>query len=95
MRVYAIGEGDDGEMYDYGYIVDDASGRRVWEMSWHDTRHAGGASKNRVADAELTLGPGTYEAVFVTDGSHSFEEWNAARPSDPLHWGITIRRAAD
>ena len=34
-------------------------------MSWHDTRHAAGTSRNRVADAELTLGPGTYEAVLV------------------------------
>jgi hypothetical protein len=95
VKIYAIGEGQRDEMSDYGYIVDDGSGRRVWEMRYDDTRHAGGATKNRLASEELTLGPGSYEAVFVTDGSHSFEEWNAARPRDPLHWGMTIRRAED
>jgi hypothetical protein len=92
VRIYAIGEGDGGEMYDYGYLLNDGTGQTVWEMSWRNTRPAGGADKNRLADQELLIEPGTYEAVYVTDGSHSFGDWNASRPRDPIHWGLTIRR---
>ncbi len=90
VRVYAIGEGDRDEMYDYGWIVDDRTGRSVWEMTWRNTKPAGGARKNRLYDDTIILEPGKYEVIFVTDGSHSFNDWNAARPRDPASWGITV-----
>lgn len=90
IRIYAIGEGDDDEMYDYGWIENDR-GREVWEMEYWDTEHAGGARKNRYVNDVITLRPGEYTVRFITDGSHSFEDWNAAIPRDPDHWGITVR----
>ncbi|UCE66319.1 MAG: hypothetical protein JSU85_16000, partial [Candidatus Zixiibacteriota bacterium] len=48
IHIYAIGEGSRGEMYDYGWIVDDRTGRSVWEMTWRNTEPAGGARKNRM-----------------------------------------------
>ncbi|MEE8577457.1 MAG: hypothetical protein V3T31_09395 [candidate division Zixibacteria bacterium] len=90
VHVYAVGEGDGGRMYDYAYIVDDDSGRDVWEMTFRRTDHAGGASKNRVFDDDIKLPSGNYEVVFVTDGSHSFNDWNSTPPRDPMNWGITI-----
>ncbi|ANM30457.1 hypothetical protein ABI59_14090 [Acidobacteria bacterium Mor1] len=90
VMIYALGEGDHGEMYDYGYIVD-GDGRRVWRMDYDETRHAGGADKNRSYRGDLMLEPGEYEVVYVTDDSHSFGEWNASGPDDPLAWGITVR----
>jgi hypothetical protein len=93
VEVYALGEGDDDEMYDYGYIRDRDSRHVVWEMEYRDTEHAGGASKNRMVREEIELEPGEYEVVYVSDGSHSFEGWNDRRPDDPLSWGITVRIA--
>jgi hypothetical protein len=91
VRLYGIGEGVDGDMYDFGYVVDD-DGQRVWEMSWDNTRHAGGADKNRGADDEIVLEAGTYRVIYVTDDSHAFGSWNSGPPRDPIHWGLTVRR---
>lgn len=90
LRVYAIGEGDDGEMYDYGWIVDGNSGERVWVMDYHETGWAGGADKNRIFDKLIEFKKGDYVVYFVTDGSHSYEEWNRFPPYIPQYWGITL-----
>jgi len=65
----------------------------VWEMSYGDTDHAGGARKNRRCNDEVLFEPGSYEVIFETDGSHAFGDWNAASPADPSGWGIVVRRA--
>ncbi|RKX18938.1 MAG: hypothetical protein DRP26_04315 [Candidatus Zixiibacteriota bacterium] len=90
IHIYAIGEGDRDEMYDYGWIIDDRTNRTVWEMTWRNTEHAGGARKNRLYDDDIILDPGTYEVFYITDGSHSFNDWNSPKPRDPINWGITI-----
>ncbi len=93
VHIYALGEGTGGEMYDYAYIIDDDSGRTVWEMTYRDTDHAGGARKNRRVSEDIRLESGRYEVVYVSDGSHSFQDWNARRPRDPMNWGVTVTRA--
>lgn len=93
VQIYALGEGSSGHMYDYGFIRDRERNRTVWEMDYRDTDHAGGASKNRMIDDEIELPAGTYEVVYETDGSHSFEGWNDRRPDDPMGWGITVKKA--
>jgi len=90
LRIYAIGEGDDGDMYDYGWIVDGSSRATIWEMDYRDTRRAGGAEKNRIIDEDITLPAGDYMVYFVTDGSHSYDDWNQLPPYDLRHWGITL-----
>jgi hypothetical protein len=92
LRIYALGESVDNnrDMADYGWIVDAKSHERVWTMSRRDTYHAGGASKNRLADELITLPKGDYIAYFQTDGSHSYSDWNSDPPFDPEHWGLTI-----
>ena len=90
IHIYAIGEGSSDGMMDFGWIVDDKSGKSIWEMTWRNTEPAGGALKNRMFDDSIVLEPGTYEVNFVTDGSHSFNNWNSAKPRDPASWGITI-----
>jgi hypothetical protein len=92
LHVTCVGEGDDGRFYDHGWILDDATGRTVWEMTWRNTVHAGGARKNRAFDDEIVLPAGSYTAYYETDGSHSFEGWNDRRPRDPMAWGLTVRR---
>ena len=90
VRVYAVGEGKDDEMDDYGWITDLGSGERIWEMTFDKTRHAGGADKNRMVDETLKLKPGKYEVHFRTDDSHAYNDWNDDPPEDRTHWGITI-----
>jgi len=92
VHIYALGEGDDGDMYDYAYIVDGDSGNTVWEMTYRKTVHAGGAKKNRLFDDTIALKAGNYEVWYVSDGSHSFEGFNSRRPKDPMAWGITIQK---
>ena len=91
VRIYAIGEGDDDdEMYDYGWIIDASTGERVWEMKYRRARWAGGAEKNLVVDTNITLDKGDYIVHFVSDGSHSYDDWNRMAPHDPHYWGITL-----
>ena len=93
LRIYAIGEGQDGEMFDYGWIVDAKTHKKVWEMEYDETEHAGGSQKNRMTDEVISLEKGKYIAYFVTDGSHSYRYWNASQPYDPQNWGMTILAA--
>ncbi len=95
IRVYAIGEGDWDEMYDYGWIEDQYSGRKVWQMTYNKTEWAGGAKKNRKVDQTITLPAGRYIVYFRTDGSHSFSDWNDDPPKDPSHYGISLYLISD
>ncbi|GAB4368448.1 MAG: hypothetical protein Kow0042_09650 [Calditrichia bacterium] len=95
IRVYAIGEGDWDEMFDFGWIEDEYTGRILWEMDYGKTRWAGGARKNRLVDNVIKLPAGKYILRFKTDDSHSFEDWNADPPKDPLHYGITLYRRSE
>jgi hypothetical protein len=90
VRIYALGEGDRDEMYDYAWIEDYNTGRTVWKMRYRDTRAAGGASKNRLFDGPIRLKEGTYVVYYVSDASHSYGDWNEEPPSDRKSWGITI-----
>lgn len=89
VRVYAIGERDDDEMAD-GAWIEDATGKTVWRMDARRSEPAGGASKNRQVDEEVTLPKGSYTLRIHTDGSHAYGDWNAARPWDPEHYGATV-----
>ena len=93
VRVHAIGEGVGGDMVDYGWIEEEKTGERVWEMSYRSTVEAGGASKNRLFDGTVRLPAGRYVLFYQTDGSHAYGDWNADPPDDPEGWGITLRRA--
>lgn len=93
VRIYCLGESTGGRMADYGWIEDARTGRRVWEMTYKMTEHAGGASKNRRFEGTIKLPAGEYVVRYESDGSHSFGEWNAAPPDEPEMWGITVYRA--
>ncbi len=92
VRIFAIGEGKSGEMDDYAWIEDADTDDIIWEMTYRKTRHAGGAKKNRMVETRIYLDKGEYNVYFITDGSHSFPEFNASRPDYPQKWGITITR---
>ena len=93
VEVYAIGELTlDGES-DYGWIMNADTRQRVWAMTYATTDPAGGASKNRMAHETVQLKPGRYVAYFVSDDSHSPDDWNAVPATDPEFWGLTLRVA--
>jgi len=89
VRVFAVGEGQAGEMFDYGWIEDEKTGKRVWEMKQPETKPAGGAPKNRMIDATVTLPAGKYRLRYKSDDSHSFDNWNAFPPAFN-YWGIAL-----
>jgi CubicO group peptidase (beta-lactamase class C family) len=89
VRIFAIGEGQAGEMFDYGWIEDADKGLRVWEMQEPKTTHAGGAGKNRKVDLVITLPAGNYRLCYKSDDSHAFDHWNSL-PPDINFWGIAI-----
>ncbi|MCZ6917146.1 MAG: hypothetical protein O7I93_10245 [Gemmatimonadetes bacterium] len=92
VRIYAIGEGDQSDMYDYATLEDAATGDVVWSMTYRQTEHAGGAQKNRLFDGVIRLEAGVYHLVYRTDDSHSFDDWNSAAPHDPFSYGVTVFR---
>lgn len=90
LRIYAIGEGKRREMFDYAWIVDSKTHKKVWKMDYHNTEHAGGAKENRLYDDVVRLNKGSYIVYCVTDDNHSYWDWKAAPPYDKENWGITI-----
>ncbi len=90
VRIYALGEGQNKEMYDYGWIEDAKTGTVVWEMTYSMTFHAGGGRKNRLVNTPILLDKGEYKLRYKSDDSHSFTGWNTDPPDDPTMWGITI-----
>jgi hypothetical protein len=92
IHIFALGEGRDGEMYDYGWIENAENGDVIWEMTYRKTKHAGGDRKNRMVDTNIYLEAGRYYAYYVTDGSHSFPDFNASPPRYPQKWGIQISK---
>lgn len=100
IRIFALGEGDErdgyysrrkrGEMFDFGWIENEKTGRIVWDMTYDKTDHAGGAKKNRIFNGVIELDAGTYILCYETDGSHSYRDWNTSPPHDWDRYGITI-----
>ena len=90
LRIYALGESSDQEMVDYAWIVNALDHKRVWTMRYENTEPAGGADKNRVFDGTLHLDPGSYFVYYKSDGSHSYNDWNAAPPAEERYWGVSV-----
>ncbi len=90
IKIYAVGEGERKTFYDYGWIYDLKNHRKIWKMERANVDRAGGAKKNIMVDEDFILPAGNYELVYVTDDSHSYEEWNSLPPDDPLMYGIQI-----
>lgn len=89
-HLVALGEGTEEPLSDHGWIEDVRSGKVIWKMRYRDTQHAGGARKNRVERAEITLPQGEYLLRYETDDSHAFGDWNGTLPSQPHLWGISL-----
>jgi hypothetical protein len=94
VRIYALGEGREGRMFDYGWITAASTHQKIWQMRYDQTEHAGGDPKNRLVDRTIRLDKGDYIVHYVSDDSHSAAGWNAPAPADGRHWGITLLAAS-
>ncbi len=81
-----------GNLYDYGWIENNATGERVWEMSREQSQPARGENKgsNRVETDFILLPAGTYTLSYQTDGSHAFGDWKNGKPEHSERWGVTL-----
>ena len=87
--MYAVGEIGEERM-DFGWIEDVASGERVWDMRRENTVPAGGWEVNRLFDGTVSLSPGLYRAVFLTDPRQDYGDWVRNPPFDPAGWGVSL-----
>ncbi len=94
VMISSVGEVIGSSSYDYGVLLrqppNTVGTEEVWSMERVETRHAGGTDKNRLAEAILTLTPGTYTLSYRTDGSHNCGDFNSDPPDNPDRWGITL-----
>lgn len=89
-RIYTLGEKSDGIWVDFGWIVDQGTGKTVWTAADEKGLQAGGSTKNRMVDRLLKLPKGNYVLHYKSDDSHAYGAWNARIPWDPEHYGITL-----
>lgn len=85
-----VGEGTATSMSDYGWLENE-NGDTIWstnniELSYY----AGGATKNRMQIAALTLEPGLYKLRYTSDDSHNFGSWNLPEPTFSSLYGIAL-----
>ncbi|MFC1554358.1 hypothetical protein ACFL7D_06970 [candidate division KSB1 bacterium] len=92
VEIYSVGEGEMGIMYDFGWIINNEDNSVVWEMTYNNTKNAGGSAKNRMCKTRLILEEGKYTVFFNSDESHSYENWNELPPIDPISWGISVSK---
>lgn len=94
VMISSVGEVIGSTSYDYAVLLRQPQNtigtEEVWSMEDAETRHAGGTDKNRLAEAILTLEPGTYVLSYRTDGSHDCSEFNGDPPDNPDRWGATL-----
>jgi len=81
-------EKERGIFVDYGWIEDER-GNIVWQMNAKYSKHAGGVLKNQMIDTSLSLPKGKYILKYVTDESHSYDDWIGAPPTIPFY-GISL-----
>ncbi len=95
LHVVALGEITLSGQHDFGWIEQADTGDKVWQMSFENTRPAGGDQSNRRFDGILPLPQGRYVARFKTDWGHHYGDFGGGAPSGAEDWGMTIYRVAD
>lgn len=89
--IHAAGElRRSGNRYDYGWLQNDATNEKVWEMSWEGSYPGGGHSGNREETAFVRLVPATYALNYQTDDSHAYGSWSNGTPDHPDRWGVAV-----
>jgi len=77
-----------GIFVDYGWIEND-HGEKIWEMNAKNSKYAGGVLRNQKVDTVLNLKAGRYKVKYVSDESHSYNDWTDDPPNTPFY-GIVL-----
>lgn len=92
--VVASGETDQTSVADHGWI-ENAAQDTIWKFpAFKESRHAGGALKNRVFISTIDLQPGAYVLRYRTDDSHAYGNWNDLPPDMIDLYGIAVVKLA-
>ncbi len=93
--VMSVGEGDEASMADWGWI-ENAAKDTIWDFGdFENSFYAGGAYKNRIIIAPITLQPGSYALRYKTDDSHAYDKWNSDPPEHTSLYGIVLIKPND
>ncbi|QHV94334.1 two-component regulator propeller domain-containing protein [Spirosoma endbachense] len=90
VAISAMGAVTSAQKNDYGWI-EDASGRKVWEISYPRTRYAGGENRRMQIDT-LHLPAGAYRLQYRANEGSAQTRFNMPVPT-PYHpelWGIQV-----
>lgn len=88
--IMSVGEGDSRSMADYGWI-ENAQNDTIWKFNnFEESYYAGGAAKNRIVMAPITLQPGSYTLRFKADNSHAYDAWNEDPPDQTSLYGLSL-----
>lgn len=88
--IMSVGEGDPGSMADYGWI-ENAQNDTIWKFNdFKESYYAGGAAKNRIVMAPITLQSGSYTLRFRADESHAYDAWNEDPPDQTSLYGLSL-----
>jgi hypothetical protein len=92
VQIHALGEVTGSTVHDGARLLRWSGGdpSPIWEMSADETRHGGGADKNRIGEATLSITPGTYTLAYYSDDSHDCTDFNSDPPDNPARWGATL-----
>jgi hypothetical protein len=92
VQVHALGEVTGSTVHDGARLLRWSGGdpSPIWEMTADETRHGGGAEKNRIGEATLPLSPGTYTLAYYSDSTHDCTDFNSDPPDNPSRWGATL-----
>ncbi|MBC7923346.1 MAG: beta-lactamase family protein [Ferruginibacter sp.] len=90
LRVVTVGEisPTNHQTWDWGWIEDEA-GKKIWEMTWTNSRAAGREAKIRSVDTTLVLSKGDYRLRYKSDDGYSYQGWGNLPPDIPLY-GIAL-----
>jgi len=93
--VFSSGEGTLAGMYDFAFLTA-ANSDTIWTArTYKESRHSGGALKNRIQIQQVSLKAGNYVLHYKSDDSHSSLEWNDAAPDQPALYGTGLIEVKD
>ncbi|MCK4894936.1 MAG: hypothetical protein KAT07_13250, partial [Calditrichia bacterium] len=65
--IVAQGEAVLNELMDRAWLIEEKNNKILWQMIASQTRHAGGAARNRIQHDSLTLMPGKYQVRYYSN----------------------------
>lgn len=72
--------------------LEDASGKRIWEMNRYNSMNDGGDGTLRIRASMIHLNKGNYRLRYKSDPRYSYGDWARQPPYHPELWGIQLTK---